>query len=202
MKYRACVLPLLSGVLLFSASAFAGKGERTSGVDSIDIYYTATVYAPTCQMTLDGPQVIDNGSDSYTLTIGDSAGKVTLEQVRNDQATSNFRIMAVDDANRLCSRGVENISMTLSGSASTDGTLLLNNSGGSTKAGNIGVGFYLRDDSAKKKIRLNTEDVYTSTLAELGYQGVWLTAILQEIASGQGTQGEFSALATFTFSFE
>jgi len=98
VKYRVYALPLLSGALLFSASTLAGKGEITSGVDSMDIYYTATVYAPTCQMTLDGPQVVDNGSDNYTLTIGDSAGKVTLEQVRNDQATSNFRIMAVDDA--------------------------------------------------------------------------------------------------------
>ena len=181
--------------------AMADKGVKTPGVDSIDIYYEATVLQPTCTVQIKGASVTDNGTDRYTLTLGNAEGKVTLSDVRNGQAKSDFQLVLLDDAQQICSKNVADVDISLSGTVVSGNSALLDNltAGG---AQNVGLGFYLRDDASRKMLEINSGEAVIDTPRKEMENGVWLTALLLETSSGQGTKGPFSARTVFSFDYK
>jgi len=185
MRGLTCVLAALS--LLAATPALAGKEEKTIGVDSIDIYYTANVIMPTCTVVIEGAQIIDNGGDKYTLTLGNPQGETTLNAIKSGLAKSDFKLILRDDARQQCSSNLNDVGITLI----TD----------SSGAANIAVGFYLRDDASKTWLKFNTQpDTFRYSLTEIS-NGVWLTAQLAETAANQGGKGKFAAQVVFNFDY-
>ncbi|WP_318393095.1 fimbrial protein [Enterobacter sp.] len=201
MRGLTCVLAALS--LLAATPALAGKEEKTIGVDSIDIYYTANVIMPTCTVVIEGPQIIDNGGDKYTLTLGNAQGETTLNAIKSGLAKSDFKLILRDDARQQCSSNLNDVGITLTtpNTLNSAGELVLNRINDSSGAANIAVGFYLRDDASKTWLKFNTQpDTFRYSLTEIS-NGVWLTAQLAETAANQGGKGKFAAQVVFNFDY-
>ena len=181
--------------------AMAASGEKTPGVDSIDIYYEATVLQFTCTVQIKGPNVTDNGADHYTLTLGDADGKVTLGEVKDDRASSDFQLLLVDDAQNSCSSNITGVGVSLTGTtASGSTTLLANKTAGGAQ--NVGLGFSLRDDASRTLLDINGSGTVIDATQTAMKDGIWLTARLQETRAGLGTKGPFTAQAVFSFDYK
>ncbi|EFM2062035.1 fimbrial protein [Escherichia coli] len=190
IKLSPCQLVMLTGILL-SPSAFA---------TDINVDFTATVKATTCNIKLKGNNVTDNGNDNYTLKIP----KMGLEQIVNKTAAaqSDFTLAASG-----CSAGISAIDTTLSGGevSGTNKLLIIPNKTDSTSTTSfIGMGFKRRnaDDSSFLKPD-NTAKIRWSAaeISETG-PGLEMTVALRETTTGQGVPGKFRALATFNFSYQ
>ncbi len=93
---------ILMGILL-SPSVFA---------TDINVEFTATVKATTCNITLTGNNVTNDGNNNYTLRIP----KMGLDKIANKttESQADFKLVASG-----CSSGISWIDTTLTGNASS-----------------------------------------------------------------------------------
>ena len=174
-------IAILMGILL-SPSVFA---------TDINVEFTATVKATTCNITLTGNNVTNDGNNNYTLRIP----KMGLDKIANKttESQADFKLGASG-----CSSGI-------SGNASSSSPkLIIPQSGDSSSTtSNIGMGFkkrttddatFLKPNSAEK-IRWSTDEMQPD-------KGLEMTVALRETDAGQGGPGNFRALATFNFIYQ
>lgn len=119
-------IAILMGVLL-SPSVFA---------TDINVEFTATVKATTCNITLTGNNVTNDGNNNYTLRIP----KMGTDKITNKttESQADFKLVASG-----CSSGISWIDTTLTGNAlSSSSKLIIPLSGDlSSTTSNIGMGF-------------------------------------------------------------
>ncbi|TYY25770.1 fimbrial protein, partial [Escherichia coli] len=160
---------------------------------------TATVKATTCNITLTGNNVTNDGNNNYTLRIP----KMGLDKITNKttESQADFKLVASG-----CSSGISWIDTTLTGNAlSSSSKLIIPLSGDlSSTTSNIGMGFkkrttddatFLQPNNSADKIRWSTEEMQPD-------KGLEMTVALRETAAGQGVPGIFRALATFNFIYQ
>ncbi|MGV6373272.1 fimbrial protein, partial [Escherichia coli] len=96
-------IAILMGILL-SPSVFA--------TTDINVEFTATVKATTCNITLTGTNVTNDGNNNYTLRIP----KMGLDKIANKttESQADFKLVA-----RECSTGISWIDTTLTGNSSS-----------------------------------------------------------------------------------
>nr|WP_218071141.1 fimbrial protein [Escherichia coli] len=189
MRITLHKLAILTGLFL-SSSVLA---------TDINVDFTATVKASTCNITLTGNNVTSDGNDTYTLTF---PGTIGLDKIANKttQAQANFNLVASG-----CTTGVSKITTKLSGSASGSSPALIIPSTSDTTSTTdyIGMGIkridtddstFLTPNSAQSIIWSGTE--ISST------EGLKLTVALRETSAGRGVPGDFRAQATFNFIYE
>ena len=164
--------------ILLSPSVFA---------TDINVEFTATVKATTCNITLTGNNVTNDGNNNYTLRIP----KMGLDKIANKttESQADFKLVASG-----CSSGISWIDTTLTGNASSSSPkLIIPQSGDSSSTtSNIGMGF--KPNSAEK-IRWSTDEMQPD-------KGLEMTVALRETDAGQGVPGNFRALATFNFIYQ
>lgn len=99
---------ILMGILL-SPSVFA---------TDINVEFTATVKATTCNITLTGNNVTNDGNNNYTLRIP----KMGLDKIANKttESQADFKLVASG-----CSSGISWIDTTLTGNASSSSPKLI-----------------------------------------------------------------------------
>ncbi|MDA2795868.1 fimbrial protein [Escherichia coli] len=116
--------------ILLSPSVFA---------TDINVEFTATVKATTCNITLTGNNVTNDGNNNYTLRIP----KMGLDKIANKttESQADFKLVASG-----CSSGISWIDTTLTGNASSSSPkLIIPQSGDSSSTtSNIGMGFKKR----------------------------------------------------------
>ncbi len=170
-------IAILMGILL-SPSVFA---------TDINVEFTATVKATTCNITLTGNNVTNDGNNNYTLRIP----KMGLDKIANKttESQADFKLVASG-----CSSGISWIDTTLTGNASSSSPkLIIPQSGDSSSTtSNIGMGFkkrttddatFLKPNSAEK-IRWSTDEMQPD-------KGLEMTVALRETDAGQGVPGIF-----------
>nr|WP_318382945.1 fimbrial protein [uncultured Enterobacter sp.] len=164
----------------------------------IELTFEATVKAPTCAMSITGPSVTGSGSD-FTLTVGTDNGQqgtVDLSAIKKKEASAAtaFKLVAAD-----CT-SVTGISTRISGNSNSNNQLLLaEESENSTR--NIAVGFY-HENAPESWIKLNTDGAWLWSADEIA-EGVNLFAALRVANEGENpVEGDFSAKAIFSFSYE
>lgn len=113
--------------ILLSPSVFA---------TDINVEFTATVKATTCNITLTGNNVTNDGNNNYTLRIP----KMGLDKIANKttESQADFKLVASG-----CSSSISWIDTTLTGNASSSSPkLIIPQSGDSSSTtSNIGMGF-------------------------------------------------------------
>lgn len=161
----------------------------------INVEFTATVKATTCNITLTGNNVTNDGNNNYTLRIF----KMGLDKIANKttEFQADFKLVASG-----CSSGISWIDTTLTGNALLSllkliilqfGDLFLTTS-------NIGMGFKKRTTDDATFFKLNSaEKIRWSTDEMQPDKGLEMTVALRETDAGQGVLGNFCALATFNF---
>ena len=181
-------------LIITSALICLGVPTISSATD-INVDFTARLLATTCTITIktdDGPVVVDNGNNDYSLTIP----TVGLDKIAKADAAAqaNFKLVATG-----CSEGYTKIFTKLSG-ASTSGNLIKNEAT-TTPAANIGMGIKRRNQADSAFITPNNVmNIEWSTTEKAS--GLPLTVALREITAGTGNTGNFRAKATFHFTYE
>ncbi|HFS5793933.1 TPA: fimbrial protein [Citrobacter werkmanii] len=165
----------------------------------LSLDFVANIKAATCDMTLQGGSSSDELS--YIFTLGNN-GKVGAMDIINhlDNATTDFSINIVD-----CSTGVSKIYVSITGtSVSGVDTALANDLRGSDGgAENIGLTI-ARQSAPDTSFVINSTASDSSlvwTHAEISSGTVPLVARLVSTAD-KISSGNFSAIATFNFSYE
>ena len=211
VNYPVIILAVsLITVLMFvMRDKYAELREITSRIDAgytvyvgdrqlNNVEFTATVKATTCNITLTGNNVTNDGNNNYTLRIP----KMGLDKIANKttESQADFKLVASG-----CSSGISWIDTTLTGNASSSSPkLIIPQSGDSSSTtSNIGMGFkkrttddatFLKPNSAEK-IRWSTDEMQPD-------KGLEMTVALRETDAGQGVPGNFRALATFNFIYQ
>ncbi|TGB96470.1 fimbrial protein [Escherichia sp. E2748] len=164
----------------------------------INVEFTATVRATTCNITLTGNNVTNDGNNNYTLRIPNMG----LDKIANKttESQADFKLVASG-----CSSGISWIDTTLTGNASSSSPKLIIPLSGDTNSTTsyIGMGFkrrntddatFLKPNSAEK-IRWDTGEIPSD-------KGLEMTVALRETSQGAGVPGNFRALATFNFIYQ
>lgn len=183
-------LAILMGLLL-SPSAFA---------ENINVDFTATVRATTCNITLtalNGSSVTNDGNDNYTLRIPNMG----LDKIVNAtaEARADFKLIASG-----CSSGISWIDTTLSGNQSSPAPkLIIPLTSDATSTTNfIGMGIKRQGTDDSTFLKPNSAEKIRWSLAEINTSGLAMTVALRETSTGQGVPGNFRAKATFNFTYE
>ncbi|MGF6103412.1 fimbrial protein [Enterobacter sp. A4] len=168
-----------------------------SHADNLDITFTANIRDTTCDMEIEGGS---GDGTSNVIPIGTS-GKVRLDYIilKNAKATTSFKLKMVS-----CPSSLASLKTTISGNASPVPTAIDNSLSGDGSAENIGVAISrtatpdapFTINSTTDALRLNWSS------GEISSGEVSLLATLVETASGKGTTGNFSGIATFNFTYE
>ncbi|HEI2545536.1 TPA: fimbrial protein [Escherichia coli] len=183
-------LAILMGLLL-SPSTFA---------EDINVDFTATVKATTCNITLtalNGSSITNDGNDNYTLRIPN----IGLDKIANSAAVAqaDFKLVASG-----CSSGISWIDTTLSGNKSNSSPKLIIPLASDTSATTSYIGMGMKrlgaDDSTF--LEPNSAEKVRWSLTEINTSGLAMTVALRETAAGQGVPGSFRAKATFNFIYE
>lgn len=184
MKRILLTLPLLSFCL-----PQAGQAEN------IDVDFIATVTETTCTMKIvkDTVDITDNGGDQYSLTIP----SVGLDKIvtSNAAAEATFKLVASG-----CSAGMGTITTRISGTA-ISGNLIKNEATTAPVANNIGMGIKRKSTTGDTYITPNGTTSFNWTAGEIT-NGLPMTVALREITAGQGQIGNFTAKATFSFTYQ
>ena len=142
-------IAILMGILL-SPSVFA---------TDINVEFTATVKATTCNITLTGNNVTNDGNNNYTLRIP----KMGLDKIANKttESQADFKLVASG-----CSSGISWIDTTLTGNASSSSPkLIIPQSGDSSSTtSNIGMGFKKRTTFKNLRYGLSSSVVLAASL--------------------------------------
>ena len=162
--------------------ALALSSQAMAGTTNLDVTFTATLRETTCDMTIEGGT---GDGQSNTIQIG-TAGKTSLGDIINgvDTVTAPFKLKITE-----CPTSIAAIKTTVAGIASTDYI-------GVTIARASAPTSIFTPNSAEDSKRL----VWTQ--AEINAKEVALLARLVQTKSGSATTGDFSALATFNFTYE
>ncbi|EHB7662518.1 fimbrial protein [Escherichia coli] len=188
IKLSPCQLVMLTGILL-SPSAFA---------TDINVDFTATVKATTCNITLTGTNVTDNKNNKYTLVIP----SMGMDKIANKtvQSEANFKLVAIENT---CSSGISWIDTTLTGNQFGNSTLIIPlDSDTTSTTRNIGMGFKRKATSGDTFLKPNGAEYIRWSASEISTDGLEMTVALRETTTGQGVPGKFRALATFNFSYQ
>ena len=189
MRITLHKLAILTGLFL-SSSVLA---------TDINVDFTATVKASTCNITLSGDNVTPDGSDTYTLTF---PGTIGLDKIANKttQAQANFNLVASG-----CTTGVSKITTKLSGNASGSSPALIIPSTSDTTSTTdyIGMGIKRIDTDDSTFLTPNSaQSIIWSGTEISSAEGLKLTVALRETTAGSGVPGDFRAQATFNFIYE
>lgn len=176
-------ITILMGLLL-SPSVFA---------TDVNVDFTATVKATTCNITLTGTNVTDNGKDKYTLVIP----SMGMDKIANKTAQSeaNFKLVANG-----CSSGISWIDTTLTGnqSGSSPALIIPTASDTTSTTSYIGMGFKRKATSGDTFLKPNSAEYIRWSASEISTDGLEMTVALRETSVGKGVPGKFRALATLT----
>lgn len=180
-------ITILMGLLL-SPSVFA---------TDVNVDFTATMKATTCNITLTGTNVTDNGNDKYTLVIP----SMGMDKIANKTAQSeaNFKLVANG-----CSSGISWIDTTLTGnqSGSSPALIIPLASDTTSTTSYIGMGFKRKATSGDTFLKPNSAEYIRWSASEISTDGLEMTVALRETSVGKGVPGKFRALATFNFSYQ
>lgn len=192
-------IPILKNALACLILPMTGFANAAATPTTLDVDFTATIIATTCQFVIDtaaSKDVKENVKASkYTLTIPNvSLNKILSKDVA---AQSNFTIKT--DA---CSAGVASITTKISSNAGYSGQLVKNSLTDSTAAANIGMGFKRQSESGDNFITPNNSTTLTWSSDEIT-NGIPMTVVLRELISGDSstTTGLFDSTATFNFTY-
>lgn len=190
IKMTPYKLTILMGIL-FSPSVFA---------TDINVDFTATVKATTCNITLtalNGSSVTDDGNDNYTLRIPN----IGLDKIVNKtaEAQADFKLVASG-----CSGGISWIDTTLSGNKSGSAPKLIAplSSDTSSTTSYIGMGIKKINTDDSTFLTPNSAEKIRWSLTEINTDGLSMTVALRETGAGQGMLGNFRAKATFNFTYQ
>lgn len=182
---------------LFIVSAGLMSLPLGTYADNLDITFTANIRDTTCDMKIEG----GNGDGSSNVIPIGTNGKVRLDYIilKNAKATTNFKLKMVS-----CPSSLASLKTTISGSTSPVTTAIKNSLSGEGSAEHIGVAISRTATPDAPFIINSTTDtqrlIWSS--GEISAGEVSLLATLVETASGQGTTGNFSGIATFNFTYE
>ncbi|HED5886619.1 TPA: fimbrial protein [Salmonella enterica] len=189
MKRILATVPLISLCLPIT-------GQAGPTPNYVDVDFIATVTATTCTMSIvkDGSVDVSNdGNSQYSLSIPD----VGLDKIiaADAAAQADFKLVASN-----CSAGIGSIIMKVQGDT-ISGSLIKNQSSTAPVAANIGMGVKLRDEADSGFIAPNNTSSYTWTSANIT-SGLPMTVALREVTANQGRTGNFTAKATFNFTYQ
>ena len=188
MRITLHKLAILTGLFL-SSSVLA---------TDINVDFTATVKASTCNITLSGDNFTPVVCDTYTLTFPGTFG---LDKIANKttQAQANFNLVASG-----CTTGVSKINTRLSGNASgTTPALIVPLSSDTTSTTNyIGMGIKALGEDDSTFLIPNSAPSFIPWEISDTYKTLELTVALRETTAGSGVPGDFRAQATFNFIYE
>jgi len=187
--------PMKRNKRFLAASVLAMIFPLASHAESINVDFTATVIASTCNIkltALNGSSVTDNGGDKYTLTIPN----VGLDKIENatTAAQADFKLVATE-----CSAGLNSIVTKITGTT-ISGKLIKNTLTDTTAAENLGMGFKLVNTEDSEFITPDGSSSVTWDANNIA-NGLDMTVALREITQGQGTPGDFESSATFSFTY-
>ncbi|HDU8023277.1 TPA: fimbrial protein [Escherichia coli] len=178
---------ILTGILL-SPGVFA---------TDINVDFTATVKATTCNIKITGNNVTEDGNDSYTLTLPNMG----LDQIVNKttRAQADFTMVASG-----CSAGISHIDTTLSGNGSRtfDRLVIPLSSDTTSTTSYIGMGFKKRNAGDETFLKPNSAEKIRGSATEISTTGLEMTVALRETSAGEGIPGDFRAQAIFNFTYE
>lgn len=164
---------------------------------NLDVSFTATLRETTCDMKIEGGT--GDGSNN-TIPIG-TGGKTNLADITSgaDTASTAFKLKIVQ-----CPDSLAKLKTTISGSVSGYVPTGIVNAATSSAADYMAVTI-ARSTAPDQPFTVNSTDdakrlVWTA--AEVTSKEVPLVARLVETKAGQGTTGNFSAVATFNFEYE
>ncbi|ECF4923581.1 fimbrial protein [Salmonella enterica subsp. arizonae] len=189
MKRILATVPLISLCL-----PLVSKADPTP--NNVDVDFIATVTATTCTITIvkdGGVDISNDGNSQYSLSIPD----VGLDKIiaADETAQANFKLVASD-----CSSGLGTINMKIQGDT-VSGALIKNQSSTAPVAANIGMGLKLRNAADSAFITPNNTATYSWTSDNIS-NGLPMTVALRETATNQGSTDNFTAKATFNFTYQ
>lgn len=182
---------------LLAASGLAILFPLAGYAEDINVDFTATIKATTCSMSiaaLDGSTVTGDAANGYTLDMG----SVGLDKVvqKTTEAQKNFKFVASQ-----CSAGMGKITTTLATTPSASGNYIKNDLTASGSASGLGIGFKQKDVTGESYLTPGTGKFDWST-AQRTANEVEMTVALRELTDGAGRTGDFSAKATFNFTYQ
>jgi type 1 fimbria pilin len=188
----------LKKLYLLGCSGLLFATAYPSQATSLDVTFTATLRETTCDMAIEGGS--GTGLDN-TIPIG-SGGTVSLDKIVNGdsaaQATFKLKINECPDS-------LQGLKTTITGTKSGYSDYIIVNGAGTADAASY-LGLTIARGSATDApfiINATTDTgriVWSS--AEISAKEVSLVAALAETSKGKGTTGDFSAVATFNFTYE
>ncbi|MEZ2602424.1 fimbrial protein [Kluyvera intermedia] len=165
---------------------------------SLDVSFTATLRETTCDMAIEGGS--GNGQNN-TIPIG-SGGTVSLDKIVNgdSSAQATFKLKITE-----CPDSLQGLKTTITGTKSGYSDYIIANGSGKTGAASFLGITIARVSATDAPFTINTASdtgriIWSS--AEISAKEVPLVATLAETRAGQGTTGDFSAVATFNFTYE
>ncbi|WP_393949407.1 fimbrial protein [Kluyvera intermedia] len=164
---------------------------------SLDVTFTATLRETTCDMAIEGGS---GSGQNNTIPIG-SGGTVSLDKIVNgdSSAQATFKLKITE-----CPDSLQGLKTTITGTTTTSNTVIDNGSSASNAAESIGISI-ARVSATDAPFTINASSdngriVWSSQ--EISGKEVPLVAMLVETSSGKGSTGDFSAMATFNFTYE
>lgn len=186
----------LTRLAAFLALAVSSQAMAV-GSSSLDVTFTATLRETTCDMKIEGGS---GDGKNNTIPIGTS-GKTSLADITSgaDAASTAFKLKITE-----CPSSLTALKTTITGSKSGYVDTLIVNGISSGAADFMGVSIARASAPAAPFTVNSTDDakrlVWSSQ--EISSKEVALIARLAETKSGQGTTGNFSAVATFNFEYQ
>lgn len=165
---------------------------------SLDVTFTATLRETTCDMAIEGGS---GGGQNNTIPIG-SGGTVSLDKIANgdSSAQATFKLKITE-----CPDSLQGLKTTITGTKSGYSDYIIANGSGTANAASFLGITIARVSATDAPFTINTASdtgriIWSS--AEISAKEVPLVATLAETRTGQGTTGDFSAVATFNFTYE
>lgn len=183
----------LLGLSVVAITTLALSGTANS--NDININFTANIRETTCDMKLVG----GSGTDTQqTLKIGDSEGKVRIDQVRAGNATASFKLMIVE-----CPSTLTALKTTVKGTQSGYiPTVIANRIKGGADYAGVSIARASAPTAPFTINSTNDNERLVWSQDEINNKEVPLVATLRETSNNQLTTGAFEALATFEFVYE
>ena len=191
-------LPFIVSSVYADCNGFAGE----FGCANVTANFTATIRGDTCLVTISGGEGDDT---SQTITIGDSNGKVSIDDINNNGSTASkaFTINATE-----CPLALPKFNTTIDGEQEPGAPKILKNQ--AIVGAAAGVGIYISTAAAptdplslKSKIDYGTfgwaqvsKDIFTQSIKANLY------ATLTPLPGGNLTTGDVIAKAVFHFDYD
>jgi type 1 fimbria pilin len=177
-------------VIVMTALTLSGTAHSTD----LTVNFTANLRETTCDMKLVG----GSGSNTeQTLKIGDSQGKIRLDQVQAGTATAEFKLAIVE-----CPSSLSDLKTTVKGTQNTDLLTGVSNSKTTASGGaDYAAVTIARASAPDAPFTINSKRLVWSA-AEITSKEIPLVATLKETQTGKMTTGDFEAIVTFEFSYE